>query len=138
MGFGTPAVPLLIKHLYKDESTTDPGAAVPRGRPLGRRARKPGAKGRPVRSARGGNRDSVPRRSGGRRRRGGSSRRVGVGSQDLLGEVVDDAGFVAQRGEVGGAEQLLLAVAQRFPNRLLHLRIGELALSRRNLRDQLD
>src|SRR4029077_13229069 len=50
------------------------------------------------------------------------------GFDDLAGEIVHHAGFVASLGEIGGAEELLLAIAEHVADALLHLRIGELAL----------
>ena len=46
-------------------------------------------------------------------------------------------GFVARFDQIGGAQKLFLAVAQRVANGLLHLRVGELALAGRLFRDQL-
>src|SRR3989441_5437425 len=46
----------------------------------------------------------------------------------LARQVVGHAGFIASSGQVGGAEQLFLAVAQGVADGLLHLRIGEVAL----------
>src|SRR5437899_12566776 len=49
----------------------------------------------------------------------------------LARQVVGHAGFIASSGEVGGADQLLLAVAQGVADGLLDLRIGEVAMPRR-------
>ena len=55
----------------------------------------------------------------GRRRAAAAARRrhLAAGVDDLLREHVDDDRVVAQRGEIGGAQQLLLAVLQRRADR---------------------
>ncbi len=62
-------------------------------------------------------------------RRGSRSRGFrGVGQfaggfDNLLGQVIRDMGFVPANGEIRGAQQLLLAIAQGVANGLLNLRI---------------
>ena len=51
------------------------------------------------------------------------------GFDDLLGEEIADAGVVACDGEIGGAKELLFAVAERVANGLLDLGIGDAALA---------
>ena len=52
---------------------------------------------------------------------------LACGFDDLLGEIVCDFGFVAGYGEIGGAEELFLAVAQGVANGLLDLRVVDAA-----------
>ena len=57
--------------------------------------------------------------------------------EDLFGEVVLDAGLVAQHLEICVLQQLRARVAQLLTNGLLHARIVQLALSRGILSMQL-
>src|SRR5580704_3828805 len=59
------------------------------------------------------------------------------GFDDLARKIIRHVRIIARFDHVCGTEELLFAIAQRVANRLLYLRIGQIALARWLFRNQL-